>query len=148
MTDVWPVSTYSPHSDHRATVADSERSIEAAAHILGMLAWQAEKILGAGPYELEAVERAALEHYQPSAHRVDRFSYWLTSGAAAELMGVSPARVKRMVTADRLPYVMHRSGLRLLRRHQVEVIANARGSRLLRLAERIGPGPQRTSPEA
>jgi hypothetical protein len=148
MTDVWHVSTSSPHSDHRATVDASERSIEAAAHILGMLAWQAERILGAGPYELEAVERAALEHYQPSAHRADRFSYWLTSGAAAELMGVSPARVKRMVTADRLPYVTHRSGLRLLRRHQVEVITNARGSRLLHLAQGAGPGRQRTSPEA
>jgi hypothetical protein len=113
-----------------------------------MLAWQAEKILGAAPYDLEEVEKAALEHYQPSAHRSDRFSYWLTSGSAAELMGVSPARVKRMVSADRLPYVTHRSGLRLLRRHQVEVIANARGSRLLHMADRAGPGPQWVPPDS
>lgn len=132
---------------HPAPVAGSHLSIDAAAHILGMLAWQAERILGAGPFELEAVESAALEHYQPSAHRADRFSYWLTSGAAAELMGVSPARVKRLVSADRLPYVTHRSGLRLLRRHQVEVIANALESRLLHLADRAGPGRQRISPE-
>jgi hypothetical protein len=144
MTDLLLVTT--PPSS--AGVAGSERSIEAAAHILGMLAWQAEKILGAGPYELEVVEDAALEHYQPSAHRADRFSYWLTSGTAAELMGVSPARVKRMVTADRLPYVTHRSGLRLLRRHQVEVIANARESRLLRLAEMARPDPHPGSPHA
>lgn len=129
-------------------VAGSRQTIDGAAHILGMLAWQAERILGPAPYELEAVERAALEHYQPSAHRADRFSYWLTSGTAAELMGVSPARVKRMVAADRLPFVTHRSGLRLLRRHQVEVIANARESRLLRLPERAGPGPQWTAPES
>lgn len=145
MTDQWPVSTTAPHP---AVVPGAVRSIEDAAHILGMLAWQAERILGFGPYDLEAVEKAALEHYQPSAHRADRFSYWLTSGTAAELMGVSPARVKRMVTADRLPYVTHRSGLRLLRRHQVEVIANARGSRLLHLADRVGPGPQRMPPDA
>jgi hypothetical protein len=43
------------------------------------------------------------------------------------------------VSADRLPYMTHHSGLRLLRRHQVEVIANARESRLLRLAEMAGP---------
>jgi hypothetical protein len=53
-----------------------------------------------------------------------------------------------MVSADRLPYVTHRSGLRLLRRHQVEVIANARGSRLLHMADRGGPGPQWVPPDS
>lgn len=138
MTDLLPVSSTPPHPP---PVAGSVRTIDGAAHILGMLPWQAERILGPGPYELEAVEQSALEHYQPSAHRSDRFSYWLTSGAAAELMGVSSARVKRMVTADRLPYVTHHSGLRLLRRHQVEVIANARESRLLHLAATTRPDP-------
>lgn len=146
MTDLLPLSSTPAHS---TAVTVPERTMEGAAHILGMLPWQAELILGPGPYELEAVETAALEHYQPSAHRSDRFSYWLTSGAAAELMGVSPARVKRMVTADRLPYVTHRSGLRLLRRHQVEVIANARGSGLLHLAATVTPRtPHRAPNEA
>jgi len=142
MTDLLIVSSTPAHS---VPVPGPDLTIDAAAHILGMLAWQAERILGAGPYELEAVESSALDHYQPSAHRADRFSYWLTSSTAAELMGVSPARVKRMVSADRLPYMTHHSGLRLLRRHQVEVIANARESRLLRLAEMarpdLHPGP-------
>ena len=89
MPDLWTVATLPPRP---APAPGSEMSIDLAAHILGMLAGQAERILGAGPYELEMVEKAALEHYQPSAHRTDRFSYWLTSGAAAELMGVSPAR--------------------------------------------------------
>jgi hypothetical protein len=140
MTDLLIVSSTPAHS---VPVPGPDLTIDAAAHILGMLAWQAERILGAGPYELEAVESSALDHYQPSAHRADRFSYWLTSSTAAELMGVSPARVKRMVSADRLPYMTHHSGLRLLRRHQVEVIANARESRLLRLAEMARPDPHR-----
>jgi hypothetical protein len=140
MTDLLIVSSTPAHP---APVPGPDLTIDAAAHILGMLAWQAERILGPGPYELEAVEISALDHYQPSAHRADRFSYWLTSSTAAELMGVSPARVKRMVSADRLPYMTHHSGLRLLRRHQVEVIANARESRLLRLAEMARPDPHR-----
>lgn len=145
MTDLLIVSSTSANS---VPGAGAELTIDGAGHVLGMLAWQAEKILGPGPYELEAVEKAALEHYQPSAHRADRFSYWLTSGTAAELMGVSPARVKRMVSADRLPYVTHHSGLRLLRRHQVVVIANARESRLLRLAEIARPDLHQGPPEA
>jgi hypothetical protein len=146
MTDLWTdVDTSTPHL---GAVVGSRQTIDEAAHVLGMLAWQAERILGSGPYDLEEVEQAAMAHYQPSAHRSDRFSYWLTCGTAAELMGVSPAQVKRMVAADRLPYVTHRSGLRLLRRHQVEVIANARESRLVRLAGRAGPGPERGSPES
>jgi hypothetical protein len=39
-------------------------SLTDAAHVLGMLPWEAEKILGAGPYELDAVETIALEHYR------------------------------------------------------------------------------------
>ena len=94
--------------------------------MLGMLPWQAERILGPGPYTLEALDDAAMEHYQPPAHREDPYSYWLTSAQAAKVLGISVARLKQLATADRVPYVVHRSGQRLMRRHQLEVIANAR----------------------
>jgi len=100
--------------------------LEDAAHMLGMLPWQAERILGPGPYTLEALDDAAMEHYQPPAHRQDSYSYWLTSAQAAKVLGISVARLKQLATTDRVPYVVHRSGQRLMRRHQLEVIANAR----------------------
>jgi hypothetical protein len=107
---------------------DGQRlSLGEAAHILGVLPWQAERILGAGPYTLEGVDLAAMEHYQPLAHREDGYSYWLTSGQAAKVMGISVARLHQLAAADLVPYLVHRSGVRLMRRHQVEVIANARG---------------------
>ena len=97
-----------------------------AAHILGMLPWQAELVLGHIKYDLDAVEDVAQSRYRPGAHRHDRFSYWVGTAQAAEILGLSTARVKQLCAAGKIPYVFHRSGARLMRRHQVEVLANAR----------------------
>jgi hypothetical protein len=71
-----------------------DRSLTDAAHVLGMLPWETEEILGARPYELDAVETAALEHYRPHAHARDPYSYWVTTTQAAAMLGVSDVRVK------------------------------------------------------
>ena len=96
-----------------------------AAHILGMLPWHAE-LVGGIHYDLDAVEVGAQSRYRPGAHRHDRFSYWVGTAQAAEILGLSTARVKQLCAAGKIPYVFHRSGARLMRRHQVEGMANAR----------------------
>lgn len=68
------------------------------------------------------VERLALERYRPG------HPYWLTTPEAADVLGVTRARVHQLVTAGRLPYVEH-GGRHYFRRPQVEVIANARHAR-------------------
>jgi hypothetical protein len=113
-----------------------DRSLTDAAHVLGMLPWEAEEILGAGPYELHVVEKAALEHYRTHAHARDPYSYWVTTTQAAALPGISDVRVKQLLNGEKIPFERHRSGKRLMRRHQVDVIGNARQSR--KLGGRIG----------
>jgi predicted XRE-type DNA-binding protein len=77
------------------------------------------------------VERVALERYRPG------HAYWCTSGCAAEILGVSVTRVHQLVDRDFLPAVKH-AGRWYFRRHQLEVIANARDARKLRGA--LGTG--------
>jgi hypothetical protein len=69
--------------------------------------------------ERAAVERVALERYRPD------HPYWCTSGGAAEILGVRVARVHQLVDRGFVPAVKHNSRW-FSRRHQIEVIANAR----------------------
>jgi len=75
--------------------------------------------------DLAEVEQVALERYRP-AH-----PYWLTTTEAAKLLGVTPTRVRQLVARGFVPAVSHQ-GRNYFRRHQLEVIANARQSRKLR----------------
>jgi len=50
---------------------------------------------------------------------------------AAQILGVSIQRVKQLLDKDFLPYLTHRDGTRLMRRQQLETVANARLSRRL-----------------
>lgn len=77
----------------------------------------------------DAVEQLALERYKPG------HPYWATTVEVATVLGVARERVRQLVAARRILAVMH-GGRRYFRRHQVEVIANARESR--RLAHRHG----------
>jgi|SRR3954453_24247500 len=106
----------------------SQLTLPEAAHILGMLPWQAELVLGETTYDLTAVEQVAQVRYRPGAHRDDHYSYWVCTAQAAEMLAVSTARVKQLCSADKIPYVTHRTGTRLMRRHEVQVIALARSS--------------------
>jgi hypothetical protein len=121
---------------HGPTLTAMQFSLTDAAHVLGMLPWEAEEILGAEPYELDVVEKAALEHYRTHAHARDPYSYWVTTTQAAALPGISDVRVKQLLNGEKIPFERHRSGKRLMRRHQVDVIGNARQSR--KLGGRIG----------
>jgi hypothetical protein len=78
------------------------------------------------------VESVALTAYQWWRHLRDPGSYWVTTSQAARLLHLSPGVVGRMLDEDRLPHVLHSSGVRLMRRHEVEELAEH--------VERSGPG--------
>src|SRR3954453_12972262 len=97
-----------------------------AANILRILPWQAKIVLGEIQYDLDAVEGGAQARYRPGAHRHDRFSYWVGTAQAAQILRLSTARVEQPWRAEKIPYLFHLSVARLMRRHQVEVMSNAR----------------------
>jgi hypothetical protein len=69
------------------------------------------------------VESVALTTYQWWRHLRDPRSYWVTTSQAARLLHLSPGVVRRMLDDDRLPHALHASGVRLMRRHEVEDLA-------------------------
>ena len=73
------------------------------------------------------VESVALTTYQWWRHLRDPRSYWVTTSQAARLLHLSPGVVRRMLDQDRLPHVVHSSGVRLMRRHEVEKLAGRVG---------------------
>lgn len=78
-------------------------------------------------YDQEAVEALALA-WLPRYR--GGHGYWATRQEAADALGVSVGRVRRLVAAGRLPAVRH--GRRwIFRRDQLEVVANARLARRL-----------------
>jgi excisionase family DNA binding protein len=69
------------------------------------------------------VESIALTTYQWWRHLRDPRSYWLTTSQAARLLHRSPSAIRRMLDDGRMPHVVHSSGVRLMRRHEVEMLS-------------------------
>ena len=65
------------------------------------------------------VESVAVEHYDWRRHLTDPESYWVTVSQAARILHLAPSVVRRMLDEDRLPYVVHATGVRLMRRHEI-----------------------------
>ena len=105
-----------------------EMTIFEAAAIVGCDPSEARHLVDRERAELEAL---AVVRYPWKRHTDDPESYWVTVGQAAAILDLSVQRVKQLLDEDRLPYVPHRSGVRLMRRQQIEVLANARLSREL-----------------
>jgi len=76
------------------------------------------------PGEVEAVARS---HYPWRKHLRDDTSYWVVPSQAARILGTTPGHVTTLLLKRRLPYVTHISGVRLMRRADVEALAR-RGS--------------------
>lgn len=89
------------------------------AHILGCSVAEAQAILRGRRVTPGEVESIALSTYQWWRHLRDPYSYWVTTSQAARLLRLSPGVVRRMLDEDRLPYVVHSSGVRLMRRHEI-----------------------------
>lgn len=101
-------------------------TLEQAAAILGCSISSARRYVLAGRlashggrYEHRMLSRAdvealALELYDWHRHLDDESSYWLTGTRATAVLGVSRQRLDQLANADRVPYVLHRDGTRLL----------------------------------
>ncbi len=116
-------------------------TLSQAARILGTSKSSARRLVHAGRLRSHGgrhehrmlsqadVEAPACELYHWRAHTHDPESYWVTGEAAAELMGVSGARMRKMAAEDRLPCVVHVDGIRPYRRAQLDTLANSRDAR-------------------
>ena len=114
--------------------------------VLGLTGGEAAEILGtsrgavnkavhqgklpkATKYANAALDRDDVE--QLSLARLKRGTlhpYWATAAEAAGILGVTQRRVTQLVRKGFLPAVRHR-GRWYFRRHQLEVVANARAAR-------------------
>jgi hypothetical protein len=90
------------------------------AHVLGCSAREAMALLRGRRVTPGEVESVALKHYSWRRHLHDPQSYWVTTSQAAVLLRVSPQRVKQLLDEDGLPYAVHASGVRLMRREEIE----------------------------
>jgi hypothetical protein len=72
------------------------------------------------PGEVEAVART---HYAWRRHLGDDASYWVVASQAAGILHTSTAHVTSLLQQRRLPYVTHRTGVRMMRRADVEALA-------------------------
>ena len=87
--------------------------------VLGCSEEEAAELLRGRRITPGEVETVALSSYQWWRHLRDPRSYWVTTSQAARLLHLAPSVVRRMLDQDRLPYVVHSSGVRLMRRHEV-----------------------------
>ena len=105
------------------------------AKILGCSLEEARGLLRGRPVTPGEVEGVALQHYNWRAHLHDPSSYWVTLSQAAELLRCSPRELSDLLRQHRLPYHVHRSGVRLMRRQDIEAFAERH-----RLPEASQPG--------
>ena len=85
-------------------------------------------------YDHAEVEALSLSRLRRTHH--EPHPYWATTEKVAAVLGVSQSTVPLIMLSDRLPYETAPNGRRYVRRHQVEVIANARHTRLIEEALR------------
>ena len=96
--------------------------------ILGCTPEEAARLLHGRPVTPGEVEAAARVHYDWRRHASDPDSYWVTITQASRILGVRPKAVRKLLDARRVPYITHVTGVRLMRRHEIEAIAGPPGS--------------------
>lgn len=96
-----------------------------AALILGCSLFLVEQHLAAGLLPRADVEQLATVAYPWRLYRDDPAAYWVVGERAAATLGVSDTGLRRLATADRVPYVLHAEAIRLYRREQLEVLSRA-----------------------
>ena len=97
-------------------------------HVLGCSRERALHLFHARPVTPGEAEAIAETCYPWRRHLHDPHSYWVTSGEAARILGLSVSQIKRLLDRHRLPAVRHASGVRLMRRTQIEMLADKRSA--------------------
>jgi len=98
------------------------------ARVLGCDRSEAESLLRGKLVTPGEAESIAVRMYPWRRHLHDDDSYWITTSQAARILGVSANHVRRLLDRHRLPYAMHRTGVRLMRREQIEALAERCGA--------------------
>jgi hypothetical protein len=91
--------------------------------ILGCSPEEAARLLRGRPVTPGEVEAAARIHYDWRRHLNDPDSYWVTISQASRILGLRPKVVRKLLDQHRLPHMVHATGVRLMRRHEIEAIA-------------------------
>ena len=104
-----------------AVGAPDELNPAEAARILGCGTDEVPGLLDGQTATRERVEALALQHYRWRRHVDDPDSYWVTLKQASAILGVPTQRMKQMLESGEVPYVVHRDGVRLMRREQLSV---------------------------
>ncbi len=93
------------------------------ATILGCGREEATRLLRGRPVTRGEVDAAARIHYDWRRHLDDPDSYWVTISQASRILGLRPKVVRRLLDRRQLPSITHDSGVGLMRRHEIESIA-------------------------
>ena len=101
--------------------SDVERTVFDPARVLGCSLEQARRLMRGRVVTPGEVESVAL-----GAYLRDPESYWVTVSQAADILGVSVVELRRLLSQRRLPFFTHKSGVRLMRRQQIQEIARHR----------------------
>lgn len=96
------------------------------AKVLGCSLEQAQQLMRGHVVTPGEVEAVALQSYRWRAHLRDPESYWVTVGPAADILGVSRAQLRQMLADGCVPFYTHSSGVRLMRRQQIQELARHR----------------------
>lgn len=92
------------------------------AHVLGCSNREAQQLLRGKRVTPGEVESLAVKHYPWRRHLHDQDSYWITVSQAAVILRIPPQQVKHLLDEARLPHVTHSSGVRLMRREQIQTV--------------------------
>lgn len=97
-------------------------------HVLGCSSEQALRLFRGRPVTPGEAEAIAEKSYPWRRHLHDSDSYWVTTGDAARILHLAPTQVRRLLDRGVLPHVRHVSRVRLMRRAQIEALAQRRPS--------------------
>jgi hypothetical protein len=97
--------------------------------MLGCTPDEARSLMKGHPVTPGEVEAVARSHYNWRKHLRDDRSYWVVTSQAARILHMTPAQVNALLHQRRLAFVTHRSGVRMMRRTDVEALARYLGVR-------------------
>lgn len=115
----------------RVTAAEAARILGCSRNHVYRLARQGRLPRTGAPQKWAGYNRETVETYslqQLGARGPSGHPYWMSVSEAADILGVTPARVRQLARSGRIPALRH-TRVWVFRRHQLEVVANARDAR-------------------
>jgi hypothetical protein len=117
-----PVASARPEpaaAESPPVVEQPELDRQEVARIVGCTQEEVSALLDGRPATRERAEELASQHYRWRRHVDDPDSYWVTLKQASAIRGVSTQRMKQLLDSGEVPFVVHRDGVRLMRRDEL-----------------------------